>query len=116
MDELWQLAPDYDEIVQPTTAKEAVTLFHQTTQNWAVAQWDNLPELLVKLARELVGKELDLFEEWIQNPKGRRDVAVQVPDEDDEKLPSMPALIRQASGEFMSSEQTTACNSMSPRL
>ena len=115
MDELWQLAPDYAELVQPTTAKEAVTSFHQTTKNWAVAQWDNLPELLVKLARELVGKELDLFEEWIQNPKGRRDVAVQVP-EDDEKLPSMPALIRQASGEFMSSEQTTTCSSTSPRV
>jgi hypothetical protein len=110
MDELWQLAPDYAELIQPTTAKEAVTSFHQTTRDWAVAQWDNLPELLVKLARELTGKELDLFEEWIQNPKGTRDVAVQVPDEDDEKL------LRQAAGDIMSSEQTAACSSTSPRV
>ena len=98
MNDLWKLAPDFTDF-QATTDKEAVTLFHRTTADWSIPQWDNLPELLVKLDQNLTGSELDMFEMWIQYPKGGVDVATQT---DDEK-------------ELMSSGKTTACTSTSHR-
>ena len=70
MEDLYKLSDDYVDFV-PTTAKEAVLMFHRTTKTWSIAQWDNVPQLLIKCAKELKGLELDNFEQWVMAPTGK---------------------------------------------
>ena len=99
MEELYRADPHYTDFT-PTTAKEAVQLFHKITDRWSAANWNYMPELMVRLAQDLSGAELDMFEQWIQNPTGVKSgksvfledlhrVAIQGPTSDsDEKTPA----------------------------
>ena len=69
MEELYRVDPRYTDF-SPSTAKEAVKLFHKITDGWCAANWDFMPELMIRLARDLSGSQLDMFEQWIQNPTG----------------------------------------------
>ena len=69
MEDLYRADPRYTAF-SPTTAKEAVELFHKTTNGWCASSWDFMPELMVRLAKDLPEQEVALFEQWIQNPTG----------------------------------------------
>ena len=74
MNALYQASSEFVDFV-PKTAKDAVLLFHRTTKTWSIAQWDCVPELLIKCARGLDpnGPEIELFEQWIMAPSMKLD-------------------------------------------
>ena len=68
MERLYSLNPERS--VVPRTAHAAVTEFYKMTTKWSSSQWDNTPELLIRLSSSLPASELDLFEKWVMNPSG----------------------------------------------
>ena len=55
---------------QPQTCEEAIILFNRLKARGKLGSWDNIPELLQKLARDLSPDEHDRFANWICNPNG----------------------------------------------
>ena len=102
MEDLYKLSEDFVEFV-PKTAKEAVLMFNRMTRGWSVAQWDRTPELLIKCAKGLHDKELDMFEQWVMAPTIPIGVA------------NAPMPTHADGTQVTFSEQKSACSSKSPK-
>ena len=111
--------PEYIDF-EPKTAEEAILKFRRL-QSKGIEAW-MFPETLIKCGGKLPDAEMAKFESWMINPCGEPDAnAVDVRDflkaqaeldakhgrnampalkesQDDEKVPDMPKLTRQASG------------------
>ena len=120
MSELWKVDPTFTNYV-PTTAEEAVDRFVRCRKNGLKPML--YPECLIQCSRGLDESQISRFEEWIINPGGpiagdlvptteindsndaifaktlARVTSKMLPeeDEDDEKLPPVPALAREIS-------------------
>ena len=87
MERLYRLNPEQHTV--PKTAYAAVTEFYKHTDRWSSGQWDNTPELLIRLSASLPASELDLFEKWVMNPSGIKQPhpeVVKCPLPEDEKV------------------------------
>ena len=123
--------PEYIDF-EPKTAEEAILKFRRL-QSKGIEAW-MFPEALIKCGGHLPDEEMAKFEEWMINPTGEPDAnatdvrdflkaqaaldakhgrnampavqeAASVSSDDDEKVPDMPALVRQESGPIEEAEE-----------
>jgi hypothetical protein len=112
--------PEYIDF-EPKTVEEAILKFRRL-QNKGIEAW-MFPEALIECGGKLPEAEMIKFESWMINPSGEPDAnavdvrdflkaqaaldvkhgreampALQENDDDDEKVPDMPKLVRQESG------------------
>ena len=112
--------PEYIDF-EPKTVEEAILKFRRL-QNKGIEAW-MFPEALIECGGKLPEAEMIKFESWMINPSGEPDAnavdvrdflkaqaaldvkhgreampALQENDDDDEKVPDIPKLVRQESG------------------